>query len=701
MDSVAIDEAHGRKCAFYFGRRHGLIHRHLETIVLEPDQTASWQLTVDLELPSDEEARCGQDDDKCFFLFPLLFLKKSEGRVEFGARDEDGTVLPLPNRVTCDWISALAAAKAGNRLLSEHEASEAGRWTRTGRGPLLPPENLEYVLRCVTSFRSYEAFVVLSKMLNDLDEERREVWDEAGFTDELKMLVEHSLVWVPLRGRPGERRSIRIGHGFEPQRRPFVRWNFGELIEPSRWQRRKRWESRRDNPSFTLDTGEAKYGRLGYRISLSALGERLTKPLAWMPIEFDHPTIYTQRCNSYHFELICPAGLTPRAVKMGTEGNGHDPSAPRPGELGDGAGVGVEDVEPTDERTTLGVRAAHVYLPGGRVPRDVVFRATVGIGTGAFPILWLMMGAITAILLWTLAAIHPEELLVDGSEYPGRNEIAAGILLVVPALLGAVVIGAEDGPVSSLISGAKMLLLTAGLCAAGAASVLIDARPFGFGPQTSWTICAAVATMVTVPLGTSWLLSHWMVWRQLKKLNTIRRQEIVLGVLIGVGVLTMIGLVLLSGNGREAPSGLATQIVRTVLAVGLILLPIPLILLATNRVGVRIKDDRKYLAVGASTAALVCLALGCIELRAAFDAEAGVHEIAEWVALLLLVVLAPSTGPVLKFFGSFFHPKAHEIHLSPSAGAAVINHERIREIRELRRRQSTRKSRFTVRRPSL
>ena len=67
----------------------------------------------------------------------------------------------------------------------------------------------------------------------------------------------------------------------------------------------------------------------------------------------------------------------------------------------------------------------------------------MGIGRGAFPILWLLMGTITSLMLPSLDAAHPTELIhSDGDR---ENEILAGVLLVVPALLGAVAIGFEDG----------------------------------------------------------------------------------------------------------------------------------------------------------------------------------------------------------------------------------------------------------------
>ncbi len=186
---------------YYLGNRHELIHRHHEAITISPDQTGRWQLTIDLELPEDAEAAYESHDDESNFIFPLIFLKKTEGRTGFGARDEEGKVLTLANRRTCNKISAAAATNAANRLLAEKGITE------------LPQENLQYILWCVTSWRPYGAAVILNELLERLNSSNHEVieaWQEGGFVQDLEMLVDHSLVWTPLRGAPGERRSIDV-----------------------------------------------------------------------------------------------------------------------------------------------------------------------------------------------------------------------------------------------------------------------------------------------------------------------------------------------------------------------------------------------------------------------------------------------------------------------------------------------------------
>lgn len=643
--SAAISDKGARNGAYYFGNRHQLIHRHSESIDLNPDQTARWRLKVDFELPTGREAQCGSHNGEALFLFPLLFLRKAEGRTGFAALDEHGSGIPLPNRGTGDRVSALAAADLAIRLLEDADGKD-GRSFQT-----LPRDSIEHVFECICVWRAYDASVILNHLLKSLDPEILTVWYDAGLITDLEMLVDHSLVWVPVRGLPGERRSIEVGADIELSRRPLQRWHFGELKRPRFPRIRRRRERQWNDRSQVLSTGKAKYGRLTRRISFSVLGERLVQPLAWMPIEFDFPTIYTRRCRSYHFELNCPRGLSPRGVKVAMDSEG--------------------DTEKVPGRTTIRDRAAHVYLPRISGRGDVIFRATVGIGTGAFPFLWLMMGTITAAMLWSLVAFNPNWLVAGDAK--NHNEIAAAVLLIVPALLGAVIVGSDEDAVSSLISGARILVLITGLCCAAATAVLIKVEPFSSKPQATWAVCAAIATAATVPLATSWLRSLPTVWRGLGVLNSVRRQYVALGVQLGLAFLLA---VLLSGAGGDTA-------LRAGLAICLLILTVTLTLLATNRLAIQMETSRRFVAVGAMIGALACLVLGCVELQRIFAPHArwqiDVESAEKWIFLLAL-----STGLLLRAVTRIFGPGPEELSISPQVGRALVSGERIRELRRLR-----------------
>src|SRR6187397_2269020 len=103
-------------CGYYLRQRHGLIHRHTEIVGLQPDHTARWELRIDFELPTDEEARWPNGDGTDTFLFPLVFMKKASSRTGFEIRDEAGDLLTIPVRRECDRISSFAAAHASESM---------------------------------------------------------------------------------------------------------------------------------------------------------------------------------------------------------------------------------------------------------------------------------------------------------------------------------------------------------------------------------------------------------------------------------------------------------------------------------------------------------------------------------------------------------------------------------------------------------
>lgn len=659
--SAGIDSNSGEVASFYLGSRHRLIHRHTESMEIKPDQTARWTLTVDFELPRSPDARCGEHNDEALFLFPLLFLRKSQGRTGFEAQDEHRSVVPLLNRKDSDRISARAAARRAMKLIDEARAEQPDL-------PVLPQDSLEFVFERICRWPAYSASVILNQLLRGLDDRIVEIWDddEVGLVEDLELLVDHSLVWVPLKGLPGERRVIEVAHDTELTRRPLFRWHFGEVKLPSRLRPWRRWQRAKqmEDPRQVLDTGLAKYGRTARRASLSVLGERLALPLGWMPFEFDFFTIYTRRCDSYHFEMNCPSGLKPRGVRVALDRE-----------------VGKEDVAEISGKTTLGSRAAHLYLPAGRDVGDIVLRATLGIGSDAFPILWVLMGTITTMMLWSLVALDPGWLIGDSESH---NEIAAGVLLIVPALLGALIVGSDERAESRLLSGARLLLLVTGLCCAGATAVLTDIEPFSTKPQATWAICAAIATAATIPLVTSWLLSLDAVWRGRETLKTVGRQWAALAVLGGLA----------AGLAYLLPRAGGDTIFRAGLASCLLLLSVMLILLASNRLPVALEANRKFLSVGAMLAAIGCLVLGCVELQRIFAPDATWQKDVERVEFGLLM-LAPISGGLLWLVSRFFKPRRDELSVSVAVGHELVAGERIRELRRLRELASSGGDRFS------
>lgn len=670
----ALDDSHARLGGYYLRDEHKLIHRHSELIRLNPDHTAEWMLTIDLELPTHPLPRCTRErDDQYLFLFPLVYLKKSDARTGFRVRAQDGSELPIPTRSECDRVTGLAAAEAANWLLAM-----AG-------GQRLDLELLAHSLQDIPRENPYLASAVVDRIRQQLEVEPESSggaivkrWERAGLLEVLKMLIEHTLVWVPLRGHPGEHLSISLSQEVSLIRRPFLRWNFGHLDPiPDSSRRRRIVQLMGDQLSNeVLDTGDKVYGRRSYRISLPALGQRLGEPLAWMPVEFDFPTIYTQRCASYHFELVCPSGLTPRNLKI-ARGTVDDMKARRRSSAGtrsDQPSAGTADGPPRQRRelggrTTLTSRIAHHARPGGAGPADIWFRVTVGVGAGSFPVLWFLAGAITALVLWIFAGAAPDLRSSD-------QEVAAGILLVVPALLAAFALGGEDPPVTKLVGGARILLLVSGLSAVMAAAVLIGTAPFRIHERWMWTACAMVATAVTVPLAASWLLSSALVWRQLMKLKSARAQYGALLAGILSAQVSMVFLMQLDDN----------PIPRAAVGVYLLVLAILTTAIANNRAAVDIGTNRHYAAVSLFVFALTCLGVACIELKAAADSPSRLQDWAE-IAGFTVVLLSWYAGAALSLTTKGFGPKVDEIHVAPDVGRQLLAKERMLELTILQRRE--------------
>lgn len=660
-----LDEHYARLGGYYLRNEHELIHRHFEQVQLDPDHTAKWRLMIDLELPTHPLPRCREESEgEYLFLFPLVYLKKSDTRTGFRVEAQDGSSIPIPTKVECDRVTGLAAAEAANWLLAK-----AG-------GKRLDLDLLTESLQSIPKETPYIASTVVDRLQRQLEDdpdssggEIVKRWENTGLLDVLKMLIEHTLIWVPLRGRPGEHLSVTLSQEISLIRRPFLRWAFGTVDPDAEHGFRRKIVERLGDPlsNAVLDTGDALYGRRAYRFSIPALGQRLGEPLAWMPVEFDFPTIYTKRCASYHFELTCPPGLSPRDLKIASGAPIDEVGAQRKRRSAPAARTASGGNNPDGSgelaaRTTLTNRIAHHYRPGSRALEDIWFRVTVGVSAGSFPVLWFLAGAITAILLWAFAGSNPDLETSD-------KEVGAGILLVVPALLAALALGGEDPPVTRLIGGARLLLLVTGLSAVMATTALIGKGPFGIGQQWMWSACAMAATAVTVPLATSWVLSSAVVWRQLKKLNTARAQygALLVGILAAeVGVLILMQL-----DDNPIP--------RTAIAVYLLLLAIAMSAVANNRAAIEIGTDRHYAAVSLFTAAFSCLVLACVELKAALDAPSrlqGWVEVGVYTTLLLSWYAGRGLGRMTKRFA----PHADEIHVAPDVGRQLLAQERMLEL---------------------
>jgi hypothetical protein len=670
----------GPNCGYYLRSEHRLIRRHEESLSLNADNTARWKLRVDLELPDHCEAHV-PDGDSFLFMFPLVFLRKNESRMQFGVFEEGRGPIPIPIREECDNISSEAVSQAINFLASKiHPAFQ------------FEGKALEESAYKIPSAQAFEASMALQffreevGILASKDKERDRPpqllqrlgrrMGSSGLDETLELLVEHVLLWVPLRGRPNERRSITLEQDVTLHRRSLVRWSFGSITDPAEprpWWNRRWAKLARDEGAEgeTLEIAGELYGRRERRFSTSALGAQFGQLLAWMPFEFALPTIYAKRCGSYHFEVLCPPGRTPRGLEVSNGSLLEESQEPKPA--------------PIDEaRKAFTARGARFDVPRGGLQNVAKVHVKVGIGNAAFPLLWFLAGAVTTVMLWILAGSNPS---LSGN----HAQTTAGILLIVPALVAALAAGTYEVPISQLIGGARVLLLTTGLSSVMAAAVLAGARPFDLSQSSIWSLCAMVATVATVPLATSWLLSSPLIWRQLIRLDSYQKQRATLIAGVSVAALLVFGLAIL-------PADTWYRLVF----VGLLLLAMILFsTLASNRAAMPLGVQRRYLGSGFLLAGLTCLALACCELRCVIYEHAlssrtacvgptgtlaTVRTAAEWVALGLLAV-SLYVGQWLSCVADLAEPREDEIHLSPRQGKALLEGESVRELPALFERE--------------
>jgi hypothetical protein len=657
-------------CGYYLRNEHRLIRRHEESLSLNADNTARWKLRVDLELPDHCEAHI-PDGDACLFMFPLVFLRKNESRMQFSVFEQGRGPVPIPIREECDNISSEAVSQAINFLASEihpdfHFEEKA----------------LEVSASKIPSAQAFEASMALQVIREEVgilpfrDKERGEPQQllqslgkrmrSSGLDETLELLVEHVLLWVPLRGRPNERRSITLEQDVTLHRRSLVRWSFGSMTDTAeprpwwnrRWARLARGEGEKGE---TLEIGGKPYGRRERRFSTSSLGARFGQLLAWMPFEFALPTIYAKRCGSYHFEVVCPPGRTPRGLEISNGSLLEESKEPKPAPI-------------EEARKAFTARGARFDVPRGGLQNVAKVHVKVGIGDGA----------VTTVMLWILAGSDP-------GPRGDHAQTTAGVLLIVPALVAALAAGTYEVPISQLVAGARVLLLTTGLSSVMAAAVLAGARPFDLSQSSIWSLCAVVATVATVPLATSWLLSSPLIWRQLNKLDSYRKQRATLIAGVSAAALLVLGLAIL-------PADTWYRLVF----VGLLLLAMILFsTLASNRAVMPLGVERRYLGSGFLLAGLTCLALACVELRCVIYEHAlssrvacvgpmgtleTIRGAAESVALGLLAI-SLYIGRGLSWVADWAEPREDEIHLSPRQGRVLLEGESVRELPALFERE--------------
>jgi hypothetical protein len=322
-------------------------------------------------------------------------------------------------------------------------------------------EALEAALTTLVFSEPEHAAVGLGSILDAFERSPYEL--PVRLRETLYQLVDNSIVWIRLVGRPGQRRVVKLAYDIPleppviPARRPIVR-KVRLVVD------------------LLIDPPE---GRIDVRATLRRMRGRLTGRMGWDAIDLflDEPVLQDPR--SYHLEIAVPAGMRITELLLDRD----DPNDPA--QLSDGK--------------------RHLYVRFPRPRRSEQVRIKIRAERRGFLNASLGSSLVLAALLWMFAA-HASAASRDPALAP-----SAAVLLVAPALMALFVSRpSESALVAAALTGVRTAL------AASATSSLIAAAAFAGARLTdhaypTLVACAGVASAAVVSIGIAWLGTYDIV----------------------------------------------------------------------------------------------------------------------------------------------------------------------------------------------
>ncbi len=431
---------------FFRHEPHNWVARHVETLEILGARSAARQLTIDLILPNDPESWIAHDGDEALYCMPVARLAKERPTSFIDLCDEQEQVLPLLTRAENAGISHRALSVAVQGLLGEKATIDA----TLGYGLELLVE--EEGIPAEIAAAIYGQAARVHKQLNEGHTGRR-------LSQVVSQLQANSMIWLPLRGEPGQRRVIKLAYRI-PLKVPVV---------PARKQK-MRWIEE-------LDIFIPEEARVDFLESIRNVASRATAATGFAAIKITvHDPVVQDPC-SYHFQVRTPAG------------------------------VRLEEIAPTrfpeGDEVELYIGAQHLYLrgatPGQTMPLLLRFRVH---RRGILNLSLLATSVITA-LLWL---VKSNEASIDGRGMDvTRAQIAAAVLILVPAGLAVFANRPAENPLATiLLSGVRWFVMLAALSGAVAAAALAGVRATE-SLQTSLLIYATTSSACLAAVTIAWV----------------------------------------------------------------------------------------------------------------------------------------------------------------------------------------------------
>jgi hypothetical protein len=408
------------------------IARHVEILAIRSLLAAKRHLTVDVTLPRQGRRRSA-------WLVPITRLGKEHATSFIDLRDEAGRAISLPTRTE---LGAITKGALRERIVSLGKSD-------------LERESLEAALTTLVFAEPSHARRGLGAIVEAFEKTKTPM--PSRLRETLYQLVDNSIVWLRLVGRPGQRRIVKLAYDIPldapvvPARHPLIR---------------------RMRLVYDLDVKPLE-GRIDYGATLRRLRGRFTGRMGWDAIDLfiDEPVLQDPR--SYHLEIAAPPGLQISEILL-------DQDDPRdPAQVSDGN--------------------RHLYVRFPRPRKSEQVRIKIRAERRGFLNASASSSLVLAGLLW-LFATHAGGVSRDAALAPG-----AAVLLVAPALMALFVSRpTESALIAAALTGVRSAVGASAVASLVAAACLSGAR-LTSSVFPTLIACASIATVAAVSIGVAWL----------------------------------------------------------------------------------------------------------------------------------------------------------------------------------------------------
>lgn len=333
----------------------------------------------------------------------------------------------------------------------------------------------------------------------------------------LEELADQFVLWVPVNGASGTHHHCRVC-------RHEIR-EIDPIVSPAR--SRKTIQVPVHTGIGEVQVGFKPLSRW-YKVRPKAAMRRLLNAFALRAIEFRATENAARLCASYHLRIHSPEGFLVRNVRASALGPDVSESDASAGEIQTGPFAAVQG-EHSD--------VAHVHLSETDNPPGIYVRVTLGL-RGGMTSLWMIAAVLTAVLLWL---VHHH--VSYGPPAEQNRQIAAGVLLVVPAFASAYSLRSEGNELlRTVLSGARGLLLASAALSVASALALAGLTPSEVSRHDAIEVYAAASYFVAVPLVVAWVLSGRATWLMFRRFLSSQRSNLVVEMGIGVVLVAVGGL---------------------------------------------------------------------------------------------------------------------------------------------------------------